>query len=274
MQLRTEYYRQMKLRWIVQKWMQRVRIRMYKRRLVGETDLRTLDPIAPRDAIHVICHRTKSIYQFHINSIISMIRENLSFEQWGRADPLPPRNPYTNQAWSTYQLMGLVQTIQQKMAERGKVVPSFLCQFVEAEYCVNNFYRRHKLQLGVDATTRFFKSPDSTGVRQDLLHELFEQIDKLDQDTIYQCVKRKECPGYLQSHWEQLIQNKWIHDNYGYSPKYGWRDSYEQTASILRIYSRTLAWHNEAHCPLMRIMLEELEEPQHPEENDDAGSVS
>ena len=273
-QLRMEYHRQMKLRWLVQKWVQRLRTRIYKRRLVGETDLRTLDPIAPRDAVQISCHRTKSVYQFHVNSIISMIRENLSFEQWGRADPLPPRNPYTNQAWSLYQLMGLVQTIQIKLAERGKVVPSFLSQFVEAEYCVNNFYKRHKLQLGVDATTRFFQSSDSIGVRNELLYQLFEQIDKLEQQSIYQCVKRKECPGYLQHHWEQLLQNKWIHDNYGYSPKYGWRDSNEQTLTIQRVYSRTLGWYNETQTPLMRIMLEELEEHPSPEENDDAASVS
>ena len=274
LQLRTEYYRQMKLRWLVQKWVQRLRTRMYTRRLVGETDLHTLDPITPRDAIQIICHRTKSVYQFHVNSIISMIRENLSFEQWGRADPLPPRNPYTNQAWSTYQLMGLVQSLQIKLAERGKVIPSFLSQFVEAEYCVTNFYKRHKLQLGVDATTRFFKSPDSIGVRHELLYQLFEQIDKLDQQILRRYVERKECPGYLQHHWEQLLQNKWIHDNYGYSPKYGWRDSYEQTITIQRLYSRTLGWYNETQTPLMQIMLEELEEHPSPEENDDAASVS
>ena len=112
----------------------------------------------------------------------------------------------------------------------------------------------------MDATTRFFKSPDSVGVRYELLYQLFEQIDKLDQQSIYQCVKRKECPGYLQYHWEQLLQNKWIHDNYGYSPKYGWRDSYEQTTTTQRIYSRTLGWYNETQTPLMQIMLEELEE--------------
>jgi len=272
--LRIEYQHQMKLRWLVQKWVQRLRIRIYKRRLVGETDLHSLEPITPRDAVQVNCYRTKSLYQFHLNSILRMIRENLSFEQWGRADPLPPRNPYTNQAWSLYQLMGLVQSVQIKLAERGKVVPSFLSQFVEAEYCVTKYYKHNKLQLGVDATTRFFQSSDSVGVRYELLYQLFDQIDKLDQQSIYQCVKRKECPGYLQHHWEQLLQNKWIHDNYGYSPKYGWRDSYEQTITIQRIYSRTLGWYNETQTPLMQIMLEELEEHPYPEENDDAASVS
>jgi hypothetical protein len=154
------------------------------------------------------------------------------------------------------------------------VVPSFLSQFVEAEYCVTKYYKHNKLQLGVDATTRFFQSSDSVGVRYELLYQLFDQIDKLDQQSIYQCVKRKECPGYLQHHWEQLLQNKWIHDNYGYSPKYGWRDSYEQTITIQRIYSRTLGWYNETQTPFMQIMLEELEEPPSPEENDDAASVS
>ena len=272
--LRTEYYRQMKLRWIVQKWVQRMRVRLYRKRLIGETDLHTLEIITPKNAVQVVCYRTKSVYQFHVNSILRMIHENLFFEQWGRADPLAPRNPYTNQPWLLGQLMGLVQTIQQKMVERGKVVPSFLSQFVEANYCISNFYKRHKLQLGVDATTQFFKSPESVGVRHELLYQLFEQIDKLDQQSIYQCVKRKECPGYLQYHWEQLLQNKWIHDNYGYSPKYGWRDSYEQTITIQRVYSRTLGWYNETQTPLMRIMLEELEEPPSPEENDDAASVS
>jgi hypothetical protein len=286
--LRTEYQRQMKLRWLVRKWVQRMKYSLYKKRLIGETDLHTLEPIIPKDAVQIVCWRTKSVYQFHVHSILRMIRENLFFEQWGRSDPLAPRNPYTNQPWSYGQLMHLVQTIQQKMVERGRVIPSFITQFVEANYCIEQFYTSHKLELGVNATTRFFQSSDSIGVRRELLEQLFEQIDKRP-NSIYDSIEQKRCTGSIQSYWEELIQNKWIHDNYGYSPKYGWRDTYEQTRTILRVYVHTVEWWDSVQCarsigshprrPItlhttLNNMLEELEEPLSPEQNDDAASIS
>jgi hypothetical protein len=163
--LRKEIFHQLKLRRIIRTWVSRVRIRIYRRRLVGDTDLRTLEPIAPKDAVQIVCHRTKSIYQFHVTSLIRMIRENLYFEQWGRADPMEPRNPYTNQAWSLPQLVELIHTIQGVLVDRRSPMPSFLLQFVEARYSVDTFYNKNRLALGIAATTRFFQTPDSAIVR-------------------------------------------------------------------------------------------------------------
>jgi len=241
--LENEYAHQMKLRWVARKWIQRVRARLYRRRLIGDTDLRTLDPIANKDAVEVFCHNTKTIYRFHVHSMIRMIRENLYFEQWGRADPMNPRNPYTNQAWSLPQLMNLIHQIQGLAFERGETLPSFLARFVEARYSINTFFMQNQLELGMDATRRFFQTSESRIVRSELLHQLFEQINKLHKTSLYRSVQQRKCPPIYQNSWELLLQNKWMHDNYGYSPRYMWRDSMEQTITIQQIYQKTLQWH-------------------------------
>ena len=215
--LQKEYEQQMKLRWLVQKWIQRLRTRLYRRRLVGETDLRTLEPIAKKDAVQVVCHTTKSVYQFHIHSIIRMIKENLYFEQWGRADPQEPRNPYTNQEWSLNQLIELIHQIQTIAVARREIIPSFLSQFVEARYSVKMFLNKYHLELGIDATNRFFKTPESRIIRSEVLHQLFEQINKLHKINLYRLIQNKKCPSVLQNCWELLIRNKWIHDNLVYT---------------------------------------------------------
>jgi len=238
--LQTEYRQQMKLRWIVQRWIYRIRERIYRRRIVGETDLRTLEPIMNKDAIQVICHRTKSIYRFHIHSIIRMIKENLYFEQWGRADPMNPRNPYTNQPWLLHQLVELIHQIQILLVDRREILPSFLSKFVEARYSVEQFHRMYQLELGIAATTRFFQTPESRIVRSELLQQLFHQIQIQCTASLYRQIRQKHCPPFLQQCWETLIQNKWIHDNYGYSPRYMWRDILEQTITIQRLYQKTV----------------------------------
>lgn len=260
--LQKEYNYQMKLRWIIQKWVQRVRERIYRRRVVGETDLHTLEPIAKKDAVQVFCHSTKSVYQFHIHSIIRMIKENLYFEQWGRADPMEPRNPYTNQQWSLNQLIELIHQIQTIAVNRREIIPSFLCRFVESQYSVKNFLNRYHLELGICATTRFFQTPESRVIRLEVLHQLFEQIHKLHKISLYRSIQQKKGP--LQTCWEILIREKWIHDNYGYSPRYMWRDILEQTITIQQLYQQSL--------PRASIVLVSVEEPPFSEESDGADS--
>jgi hypothetical protein len=262
--LRKEYEQQMKLRWLVKKWIQRVRSKLYHRRLVGETDLRTLEPIAKKDAVKVFCHTTKSVYQFHVHSIIRMIKENLYFEQWGRADPLEPRNPYTNQEWSLHQLIELIHQIQTLAVARRETIPSFLARFVEARYSIKNFLNQCHLELGINATNRFFQTPESRIVRSEVLHQLFDQINKLHKTSLYRSVQQKKCNPILQNYWEILICEKWIHDNYGYSPRYMWRDIVEQTATIYQLYQRSL--------PRASAVLVSVEEPPLSEESDGADS--
>jgi hypothetical protein len=268
--LRKEIFHQLKLRRIIRTWVSRIRIRQYRRRLVGDTDLQTLEPIAPKDAVQVVCHRTKSIYQFHVTSLIRMIRENLYFEQWGRADPMEPRNPYTNQPWSLPQLVELIHTIHKVLVNRRSPVPTFLTQFVEARYSVDTFYTKNRLALGIAATAQFFQTPDSSMVRSELLSQLFEQIGKLHKMHLYRLVQRGSCISPIQEGWESLLQNKWIHDNYGYSPKYMWRDTLEQTMTIQQIFHRSMQWYNVKYPSV--VILAVREPPSSEEEESDADS--
>jgi hypothetical protein len=256
--LQKEYQNHMKLRWIVQKWIQRVRVKLYNRRLIGETDLQTLDPIAKKDAIRVYCTKTKALYQFHVHSITRMIKENLYFEQWGRADPMKPRNPYTNKPWTLSQLIVLIRQIKQVAAH----MPSFLSQFVEARYSTNRFYSMNQLQLGISATTRFFKTPDSILIRSELLSNLFEQIQRHSSFELYQIIRLSKCPPTLQDSWETLIHNKWIHDNYGYSPMFAWRDYIDQTSTIQDLFDKSMIWYTFTYPSIVILSVRESHSPE------------
>jgi hypothetical protein len=278
--LRTEIESQMKLRFIARKWIARIRTRLYARRLIGDTDLRTLEPIAPQDAIRVFCLKTKSVYQFHVFSLIRMIQENLSFEQWGLAKPMVPRNPYTNQRWSTVQLLHIFHELHAQMGRRGKSLPSLLIKYVESRYCVRKFLETNSLELGIQAATRFFKTTDSDAIRTELLYEMFQQVYQIHNMRIYRLIKAKLCPDFLQKEWESLILNKWIHDNYGYSPQYMWRDTLEQNLSIEQLIHRTNlymprpnAQQSESSFAILLGVVIPLPEPL-PESSDGEESVS
>jgi len=278
--LRIEIQQQMKLRFIARKWIARVRTRLYTRRLIGDTDLRTLEPIVPQDAIRVVCLKTKSVYQFHVFSLIRMIQENLSFEQWGLAKPMVPRNPYTNQRWSTVQLLHIFHELHTQMGRRGKSLPSFLIKYVESGYCIRKFLEINSLELGIQAAIRFFKTADSDAIRIELLYEMFQQVYQIHNMRIYRLIKARLCLDSLQKEWESLILNKWIHDNYGYSPQYMWRDTLEQNLSIEQLIHKTNLYmprpnvqQSESSFAILLGVVIPLPEPL-PESSDGGESVS
>lgn len=246
----AEFERQMRIRFIIKKWVSRCKVRIYQKRLIGETDLRTMEPIKPSDAIRIVSISGKCVYQFHIHTLIRMIRENLHYEQWGLAKPMMPRNPYTNLPWTQGQIMELIRQIHQVCTSRGAVVPSFIAKYAEANYCTVKFFKQNRLELGMEATYRFFSSPDSSGTREDLLDQLYDQITYvIHKRPIFRMIRRKKLPVHLQADWDQLLQNLWIHTNYGYSPKFMWRDMIEQTGSAEALFIRTNFWYVMHHAP-------------------------
>jgi hypothetical protein len=179
-----------------------------------------------------------------------MVRENLYFEQWGLAKPMAPRNPYTNLSWSQGQIMELIQQIQQVYTTRGSVIPPFIAKYAEANYCAVKFFKQNRLELGMDATYRFFSTPESMSTREDLLDQLYDQINYVvHKRDIFRMIRRKKLPLHLQLEWDQLCQNVWIHNNYGYSPKFMWRDALEQTGSAEALFIRTNFWYVMHHAP-------------------------
>ena len=91
---------------------------------------------------------------------------------------------------------------------------------------------------------------------------MFDQIHKLHKISLYRSILQKKGP--FQSYWETLIREKWIHDNYGYSPRYMWRDILEQTVTIQQLYQQSL--------PRASIVIVSVEEPPFSEESDGADS--
>ena len=246
----AEFERQMRIRCLIKKWVSRCKAKIYKKRIVGETDLRTMEPIKPSDAIQIICRSGKCMYQFHVHTLIRMVRENLYFEQWGLAKPMAPRNPYTNLSWTQGQIMELIRQIQQVYTARGSIVPPFIAKYAEANYCAVKFFKQNRLELGMDATYRFFSTPESMSTREDLLDQLYDQINYvIHKRNIFRMIRRKNLPLHLQLEWDQLCQNVWIHNNYGYSPKFMWRDVLEQTGSAEALFIRTNFWYVMHHAP-------------------------
>jgi mevalonate kinase len=203
-----------------------------------------------------------------------------SFEQWGLAKPMVPRNPYTNQRWSTAQLLHIFHELHTQMGRRGKSLPSFLIKYVESGYCVRKFLEINSLELGIQAAIRFFKTADSDAIRIELLYEMFQQVYQVHNMRIYRLIKARLCLDSLQKEWESLILNKWIHDNYGYSPQYMWRDTLEQNLSIEQLIHKTNLYmprpnvqQSESSFAILLGVVIPLPEPL-PESSDGGESVS
>ena len=98
--METAVYRNLRIRWILRKWIRRFCMRKAEARNTDPTDLCTTLPIPERALVTVYDMRNRNVYRFHYQTLQTLILNSLLFQQYGIASPMYPKNPYTNLRWS------------------------------------------------------------------------------------------------------------------------------------------------------------------------------
>jgi hypothetical protein len=235
-----------RMRWICRKWIARVRARIVSRRVIGTTDLVTMEPIPESHLVTVADYKSRSTYQFHYHTIQRIIREALLFQTYGISSPIYPKNPYTNIRWSTGQLVVLMEQIQEYVwKQRHRNVNPLLQWFREAAYNIKRFQEEHKEELHLLAANSFFKdflSPEVQEIVEEVLVDILEELCLPKDGRVFQYVSKRSVPADIQKEWDTMVMCFWMYQNY----RTVLHPQFVLYASMLEgsraLYEKTLEW--------------------------------
>jgi hypothetical protein len=246
--LRKYYMKNMKIRYWINRFVRNLKTKIAKKRIVGKEDLRTFELIKDDDAIDIVCHTSKSVFRFHVFSLISTFKTSLYYQTWGRPEPQQPKNPFNNLSWSYTQNMEIIKQIQEKLSKKYQALPKFLSAFVECNYDIHTYRINNLLTLAMLAARTMLdeKSIGSDGMicRDETLNDLFDMIEADFESPLIKLIKRMKLPEALQNEWERIIYNSWLYTNYAYSPDFYWKDYDGHYASVHGLFQRSLRYLN------------------------------
>jgi hypothetical protein len=240
--LETYYMKNMKIRYLLRKFVCIVKTKIAKRRIIGKEDLRTFETIKEDDAIDIICHKSKTLFRFHVFSLISTFRISLYYQTWGRPEPQAPKNPFNNLPWTYTQNIEIIKQIQEKLSKKYQHLPKFLCAFAEANYDIHTYQTKNLLTLAMIAVKSLLddkaKNSDGSIIRDETLNDMFDMLDSEYDGAIARLIKQRKLSEALQNEWEQLVYNSWLYTNYAYAPDYYWKDYESHSSSVVAAFNR------------------------------------
>lgn len=243
----TFLQKNLRVRWLVRKWIARVRERIYKKRVVGDgIDIATHEPIHSRFCVSVADPKSKATYRFHASTLHKTCLESLWYHTYGFASPCAPKNPYTNLCWSLGQLV----TIWEQMAiiymkERHAFLHKHLVSFRRSGYDIENFYEENRKDLHLHAVHTFFKdtsNADFLDTFEEVLLDVLEELDLPKDGRVFHHVSTRSVENRILAVWDDLLATYWIYQNYEevYHDRH---TSFTELCIALRmLYGATLDW--------------------------------
>lgn len=244
--MERELYYCLRLRWILRKYIARVRARIMDKRVVGTEDLYTLMPIPEEAQVQVYDLKSRTKYLFHALTIGRTLLSALQYSNYGIAIPKMPTNPYTNLAWNTSQLCSIVQQLGIYLLRRHRLLPRYISKFREAAYDITEFALRNASDLSVDAAVAFFETPtdpEPMELYREILSDLYDTGDgahRVGWRIIRRCVLDRLLPDTLLRRWDALILSQWIWDNY--HRLHGWMSLEDFNEEQRNLHILTIRW--------------------------------
>lgn len=232
------FLKNQRMRWIVRKFIARIRQRIMDKRVVGETDLYTTLPIPDTQAIRIYDVKTRSVYRFHMLTMQRLMSGSLLYSSYAIASPQTPLNPYTNIPWHTGQLISIVSQMLTVGARICRMPPLLLTDYRMSNFDTKTFFANHMSFLHTQAAISFFDNLDDSDA-QEMFVETYDDLVSYANDTIYphrvQQIRRllkglKK--GDLLKRWKDVITSFWIF----YNHKFMWK--WDTIDDLLYAYQR------------------------------------
>ncbi len=206
------------MRWILRKCIARMRERVMQNRIHGQDhDIVTMEEIPPELRISVYDTKSRSLYYFNAYTIHGLIQKDLLYQSFAIADPLQPKNPYTNISWSQGQLITLIDQIQLIFLRRHKFICDWIIKFRNAQYSITKFYKDNYRPLQIYAAKTLFS--DKTGaefaaIMEESLNDLFDAMNFQTASLTYIFLKSRSLPNRFMDEWDDLLCTYWIYENH------------------------------------------------------------
>lgn len=240
--IETAVYRNLRIRWILRKWIRRFCMRKADAKNTDPTDLCTTLPIPERALVTIYDMRNRNMYRFHYQTLQTLIQNSLLFQQYGIANPLYPKNPYTNLRWSHGQLLSIQQQIGECSAYHGRLPPPLLSNFRQAGLCLRSFTRQHRVLLHTQAAVNFFKKKHDNDVREiyhETLDDLYDEYYYIrrplkGRNRVIELIRSGTLVKELKEPWDALVVAFWIYTNHKilYGPYKEYDDLLDQVKKL------------------------------------------
>lgn len=221
------------------------------RNCVGETDLYTLEPIQARHQVRVVDLLQKRTYIFLYTTLEKTIHAALSYATYGIADPLTPKNPYTNLPWSLGQCISIFQQIAQIRTANHRFLSDDLIEFAKAGYNPRAYLRHRFHLLQIRAAETYFSDPlhpDTYSDYADTIDEIYESYMLVGQNgssLVRRLVmKRMLSPAYMKE-WDAIVLAFWIWRNHSILYRTStrtWSSLNELLVAVEKLHRESLFW--------------------------------
>ena len=252
--LRYAVFQNFRVRWQLRKWILRHRLAETHRRNTDLTDVCTTLPIPKKARVTVYDLPNRKAYYFHYQTIQTLVVNSLLFQQYGIANPLYPKNPYTNLPWSHYQMISITQQIGERVAYHGRIPNLHLQEFRVASHCLRPFAKKNRRVLAVQAALTFFKKKYDQDVKEiyfetleDMYNEYFELRTSLfGRNAVIDLITHEALPKEQQDKWDNLVVCFWIYENHHIllSPYIHFDDLLDEFGKLHNISYRQEREHN------------------------------
>jgi hypothetical protein len=216
--LESWLFRNQRVRWIWKAWFNGIRRRIMERRLHGMVDVGTCEAVPVKQAVLVYDWPTRSVYQFHTNTIQQSIRTSLLFQSFGISSPRPPKNPYTNIPWTFAQLLVILEQIQHNMwLSRRRFMNPVLIQYWRSELCLDTFKREYASSLDIECAVAFFGdvgSDERALIFEETLEDLFLILNKTRKSDLFEYIVTRTIPKWLMTMWDDIVLGFWMYRNH------------------------------------------------------------
>lgn len=243
----TLHYTQ-KYRMIAWKMVAKLRKRIMDKRIVGDTDLHTLEPIPQQWLVSVYDYKTRTQYQFHTNTIMKSMLHGLLYSAYGIADPKAPKNPYTNMEWNIGQMMILYGQIVRNLSHIHRHPNMFLMYYRNFQYNLTAFCNKKFQRLQVEAAIQFFKDPTTAEVNEiykEVLEDLYQsntEYPRFNNHAIMiKNILLRKPPVELLRRWDKLVISHWVWMNH--ELMLYWSDVDDFDAEFTDVHKKTSEWH-------------------------------
>jgi hypothetical protein len=187
------------------------------RRIVGETDVGTMEAIPAKAMVRVYDWKSRAIYQFHYQTVYRQLVGSLRYQSMALSCPKAPKNPYTNLPWSVGQLIVIYDQVHGRLWQQGRRFMDPAAQvFYISHLCLITFHKAFQHQLDIDCAHQFFHDPTSEywdEIYTETLMELFDLVKPQHAVVLRSFIVDRSLPKALLASWDTLLYGFWCFEN-------------------------------------------------------------
>jgi hypothetical protein len=241
-------------RYLARKVLNRLRLRIWSRRIQCDVDLIDMAPIPDRDRVLLTDTTNRTIYAFHRRDIFQNLLSNIGAAAEMLPAPRLPTNPWTNTPLTMGQTMSLCQKLLLDYAQRGQCPPVLFAAFCAADYDIHRFESENSAMLAQHAIRAYFADlhEHNRDVITDTVTQLLDEHGVRFSPTTVRRWFRRTPVTPLHREWLALARDYTLHLNLHIQPRPSWHDDVGIARDVRRLYSQTD--FSEALSPRLRFL--------------------